>query len=298
LETALSVKNLSKKYGRINAVNDISFEVQRGSVFGILGPNGSGKTTTLGIILDIILPNGGEYYWFGKKSSKENRKKIGSILETPNFYPYLSAVKNLQIISEIKDLPIENIETSLKTVGLYERRNSSFKTFSLGMKQRLAIASAIIGNPEVIILDEPTNGLDPQGIFEIRELIKQIAAQGTTVILASHLLDEVQKVCTHFAILKSGKILFKGNAKDLSHNVKSFEISSDDNNKLYEILKNYNEIKSISKEENILVATCSNEVSAVNINSYLFSKDVTLSHLVLRKESLEKQFLEILNETR
>ena len=298
METALSVKNLSKKYGRINAVNDISFEVQRGSVFGILGPNGSGKTTTLGIILDIILPNGGEYYWFGKKSSKENRKKIGSILETPNFYPYLSAVKNLQIISEIKDLPIENIETSLKTVGLYERRNSSFKTFSLGMKQRLAIASAIIGNPEVIILDEPTNGLDPQGIFEIRELIKQIAAQGTTVILASHLLDEVQKVCTHFAILKSGKILFKGNAKDLSHNVKSFEISSDDNNKLYEILKNYNEIKSISKEENILVATCSNEVSAVNINSYLFSKDVTLSHLVLRKESLEKQFLEILNETR
>ena len=298
METALSVKNLSKKYGRINAVNDISFEVQRGSVFGILGPNGSGKTTTLGIILDIILPNGGEYYWFGKKSSKENRKKIGSILETPNFYPYLSAVKNLQIISEIKDLPIENIETSIKTVGLYERRNSSFKTFSLGMKQRLAIASAIIGNPEVIILDEPTNGLDPQGIFEIRELIKQIAAQGTTVILASHLLDEVQKVCTHFAILKSGKILFKGNAKDLSHNVKSFEISSDDNNKLYEILKNYNEIKSISKEENILVATCSNEVSAVNINSYLFSKDVTLSHLVLRKESLEKQFLEILNETR
>ncbi|MEM1407460.1 MAG: ABC transporter ATP-binding protein, partial [Bacteroidota bacterium] len=183
METVLSIKNLTKRYGRITAVKDLSLDVQRGNVFGILGPNGSGKTTTLGILLDVINRTGGEFSWFGEPPTKEMRKRIGAILETPIFYPYLSATKNLEIVAEIKGASKDNIDPVLKTVELFERKDDKFRTYSLGMKQRLSIASALICDPEVMILDEPTNGLDPQGIAEIRELIKKIASDGKTIIL-------------------------------------------------------------------------------------------------------------------
>ncbi|UII23600.1 ABC transporter ATP-binding protein [Fulvivirga ligni] len=202
METVLQIKNLTKRYGRLTAVNKLNLEIQKGCVFGILGPNGSGKTTTLGILLDVINKTDGDFSWFGQPATKEMRKRVGAILETPIFYPYLSAVKNLEIVAAIKGAPVANIEPVLKKVELYERRFDKFRTYSLGMKQRLSIASALLCDPEVMILDEPTNGLDPQGIAEIRRLIKEIAADGKTIILASHLLDEVQKVCTHFCILK------------------------------------------------------------------------------------------------
>ncbi|MEL7534665.1 MAG: ATP-binding cassette domain-containing protein, partial [Bacteroidota bacterium] len=198
----LSTRNLHKNYGRITAVNQLNLEVPEGTVFGLLGPNGSGKTTTLGMILGVTSPTSGDFLWFGEAASHKQRKQVGSILEKPNFYPNFSAYKNLALACKIKEVSSDRIDEVLEQVGLAERKNDSFQTFSLGMKQRLAIGSALLAHPKVLILDEPTNGLDPEGIAEIRELIIDIASTGKTIILASHLLDEVQKVCTDFAVLR------------------------------------------------------------------------------------------------
>ncbi len=290
----LSVKNISKKFGFIQAVNNLSFNVEKGSIFGILGPNGSGKTTTLGVILNAINQDKGTYLWFDKQASKENLKKIGVILEKPLFYPYLSGTQNLKIIADIKEISYDNIENVLKMVGLYDRKDCKFKTYSLGMKQRLAIASALLCNPEVLILDEPTNGLDPQGIADVRNLIQYTSSKGTTIILASHLLDEVQKVCTHVAILKKGKLLFSGKVDEMLKSEKIIEISAEDLEALYKIMKNHPKVKSVNKENNLLTVTLSEDINMADLNNYLLNKGITLSHLSIKKKNLEKQFLEIL----
>ena len=198
METILTIENLSKKYGRIQALKNVSFEIQKGRVYGILGPNGSGKSTTLGIVLNVVNRTSGTYSWFGGKvETHEALKKVGAIIERPNFYPYMTAEENLKLVCKIKNIDYSKINEKLELVGLSDRKNSRFSTFSLGMKQRLAIASALLNDPEILILDEPTNGLDPQGIHQIRDIIKHIASKGTTILLASHLLDEVEKVCSH-----------------------------------------------------------------------------------------------------
>ncbi len=239
MNNVVTTQNLTKHYGHIRAVDDLNLEIPEKSVFGILGPNGSGKTTTLGMLLDVIIPTSGSYSWFGNQSNTENRQQIGSILETPAFYPYLSAIDNLKIIAEIKSAGYGAIDEVLTLVGLYERRHSTFRTFSLGMKQRLALASALLCDPRVMILDEPTNGLDPRGIAEIRDLIRTIAGKGKTIILASHLLDEVQKVCSHFAVLNKGKLLYTGLVNDVSGDEQRIELAADDINQLYSLLENY-----------------------------------------------------------
>ena len=208
METILEISHLYKNYGKIKAVQDLNLQVESGTVFGLLGPNGSGKTTTLGIVLDVVHKTKGEFRWFGMPPTNNSRKKIGAILEAPAFYPYLSAVENLKIVAQIKNTPFDRIELVLEKVGLLDRRNDRFQTYSLGMKQRLAIGSALLSDPLVLLLDEPTNGLDPQGIADVRELILKISAEGKTIILASHLLDEVQKVCSHFAVLNKGQMLY------------------------------------------------------------------------------------------
>ena len=194
METILTLRNLDKKFGKVHAVNNLSFEIKKGNVYGILGPNGSGKSTTLGIILNVVNKTSGDFLWFdGSLSTHEALKKVGAIIERPNFYPYMTATQNLELICKIKGVTTENIDEKLKIVNLYERRDSKFRTFSLGMKQRLAIASALLNNPEILILDEPTNGLDPQGIHEIRQIIKKIAANGTTILLASTFWTKLKK---------------------------------------------------------------------------------------------------------
>lgn len=293
MEAVLSIKNLTKKYGRLTAVNNLSLEVSRGQVFGILGPNGSGKTTTLGILLDVINKTSGEFLWFGEPPTKEMRKKIGAILETPIFYPYLSAAKNLEIVAEIKGAPKSNIEPALKKVELLDRKDDKFRTYSLGMKQRLSIASALICDPEVMILDEPTNGLDPQGIAEIRELIKQIANDGKTIILASHLLDEVQKVCTHFCVLKKGNLIHVGSVDEVSKGASSVELMADAEN-IKEVLSGYDKALKVEKEGNRYLVNLEDGVTASDLNAYLFGMGITVSHLVTQRKSLEKQFLELL----
>ena len=293
----LSIKNLNKRYGKIQAVNNLSFNLDSGNVYGILGPNGSGKTTTLGIILDVINPNSGSFLWFEKSPSKESRKRIGAILEQPLFYPYLSAKINLQIAADIKGINHSDIERVLEIVELSSRKDSKFKTFSYGMKQRLAIAAALLGNPEVLIFDEPTNGLDPKGIAEIRELILKIAGEGITIILASHMLDEVQKTCSHVIVLNEGKKLFDGKVDEVLNLSDTVELSSNNNAMLELALKEYDQVDKINMELNILLVSLKDSTSTADLNEYLIGKGIVLSHLSVRRKSLEQQFLELLSNT-
>jgi len=297
LETILSLKNLDKKFGRVHAVNNLSFEIQKGNVYGILGPNGSGKSTTLGIILNVVNKTSGEFSWFdGNLSTHQALKKVGAIIERPNFYPYMTAIQNLSLICKIKDISTEKIEEKLKIVNLFERRNSKFKTYSLGMKQRLAIASALLNNPEILILDEPTNGLDPQGIHEIREIIQKIAKNGTTILLASHLLDEVEKVCSHVVVIRDGVKLYSGSVDKMSASHGLFELNTNEpKNKLISILNNNSHIGSVEEEGDYIIAYLTEEMEASEINNYLFKNGITVSHLVKRKPSLEEQFLDLTN---
>jgi len=297
LETILSLKNLDKKFGRVHAVNNLSFDIQKGNVYGILGPNGSGKSTTLGIILNVVNKTSGEFSWFdGNLSTHQALKKVGAIIERPNFYPYMTAIQNLSLICKIKEISTEKIEEKLKIVNLFERRNSKFKTYSLGMKQRLAIASALLNNPEILILDEPTNGLDPQGIHEIREIIQKIAKNGTTILLASHLLDEVEKVCSHVVVIRDGVKLYSGSVDEMSASHGLFELNSNEpKNKLISILNNNSQIGSVKEEGDNIIAYLTEEMEASEINTYLFKNGITVSHLVKRKPSLEEQFLDLTN---
>lgn len=296
METILSIKGLSKHYGKIRAVNSLEVEIGRGQVFGILGPNGSGKSTTLGMVLDLVTPDSGTFEWFGQKPSKESRKRIGAVIETPNFFPYLSAGQNLRIVSDIKGYGRDDIERVLKTVSLFERRHSKFRTFSFGMRQRLAVASAMLGSPEVMILDEPTNGLDPQGIAQMREIILKVAAEGITIILASHLLDEVQKICSHVAVLSKGNKLFSGEVSHVLAVSDCIELSSDDHKKLGEALASFPKFRSLSVTDGICLAYFTGEVLPRDINEFMHSKGIVLSHLAERKRSLEQHFLELLQE--
>ena len=292
MSTILTVNNLTKKFGYLTAVKDLSFSIEKGNVYGILGPNGSGKSTTLGIILNVVNRTSGDFSWFnGQSSTHEALKKVGAIIERPNFYPYMTAIQNLKLVCKIKEVSEDKIQEKLELVGLWERRNSKFKTYSLGMKQRLAIASALLNDPEILILDEPTNGLDPQGIHQIREIIKKIANQGTTILLASHLLDEVEKVCSHVVILRKGEKLYSGPVDEMLASYGFFELRTDDMEKLKEILDKHVSFGKINQENGTLTAYLKEEMKAETLNQLLFEKGIVLSHLVKRKESLEEQFL-------
>jgi len=297
LETILSLKNLDKKFGQVHAVNNLSFDIQKGNVYGILGPNGSGKSTTLGIILNVVNRTSGSFSWFdGRLSTHEALKKVGAIIERPNFYPYMTASQNLALICTIKGISTDKIDEKLKAVNLYERRHSKFKTYSLGMKQRLAIASALMNDPEILILDEPTNGLDPQGIHEIRTIIKNIASNGTTILLASHLLDEVEKVCSHVVVIRKGVKLYSGRVDEMTASNGLFELKVDGNDaKLISLLEKHTSIGSVKKEDDLITATLNNPISATEMNQHLFNSGIVVSHLVKRKPSLEQQFLDLTN---
>lgn len=297
METILSLKNLHKNFGRIHAVNDLSFEIKKGNVYGILGPNGSGKSTTLGVILNVVNKTSGSFSWFdGNVTVHDALKKVGAIIERPNFYPYMTAEQNLKLICKIKGVSADNIEQKLKTVNLFKRKDSKFKTFSLGMKQRLAIASALLNDPEILILDEPTNGLDPQGIHEIRQIIKDISTKGTTILLASHLLDEVEKVCTHVVVLQEGKKLYSGRVDEMTASHGLFELKVEEKKeKLLELLTRHESINKVKEDHDIIIATLSKPVKAAELNSYLFKNGIILTHLVKRKPSLEQQFLTLTN---
>lgn len=296
MEKILTVNHLSKKFGPLTAVSDLSFTIEKGNVYGILGPNGSGKSTTLGIVLNVVNRSAGNFSWFdGNTSTHEALKKVGAIIERPNFYPYMTAVQNLDLVCKIKEVPNIKIEEKLELVGLLDRKNSKFRTFSLGMKQRLAIASALLNDPEILILDEPTNGLDPQGIHQIREIIKKIASEGTTILLASHLLDEVEKVCSHVVILRKGKKLYSGRVDGMLASHGFFELRTENTGLLTRYLEKNAGFGTVKVENGLVTAILKEEMDASELNKTLFTQGIVLSHLVKRKESLEEQFLTLTN---
>ncbi len=292
----LTVENLSKNYGSIRALKGISFAVPEGTVFGILGPNGSGKTTLLGIIMNVLKATGGGYKLFDEEPTDAHRKHIGTLLETPNFYHYLSAVQNLEIAAAIKGRGHDDIDRVLEVVNLTQRKNSPFSSYSLGMKQRLAIGSALLGNPDVLVFDEPTNGLDPVGIAEIRDLIKKLSRDGKTIIMASHLLDEVEKVCTHVAILKQGDLMASGNVNEIFVHEDIVELAAENLDELEAALQGMpGAVRSNREAAVICLFYPRGQVKLADINSYCFKKGVTLNHLQLRKKSLESKFFELTN---
>jgi ABC-2 type transport system ATP-binding protein len=292
LETILTIENLTKRFGRLTAVDKLSFSIEKGNVYGLLGPNGSGKSTTLGIVLNVVNKTSGGFCWFGGDvSTHDALKKVGAIIERPNFYPYMTAKQNLELVCKIKGVTTTQVQKTLDTVGLLDRQDDTFKGFSLGMKQRLAIASALLNNPEILILDEPTNGLDPQGIHQIRGIIQKIASEGTTILLASHLLDEVEKVCTHVVVLSKGKSLYVGRVEHMNASYGFVTLQCDDMTKLKKILEESTSFENIKQDAAYLVANLTQEMDAAKLNVFLFEKGITLSHLVQRKESLEEKFL-------
>ncbi|WP_323027571.1 ABC transporter ATP-binding protein [Gelidibacter japonicus] len=294
METILTINNLTKKFGYLTAVKDLSFTINKGNVYGILGPNGSGKSTTLGIVLNVVNKTSGDFSWFnGQISTHEALKKVGAIIENPNFYPYMTAYQNLKLVCKIKGIDYGKINEKLSIVGLLERKDSKFSNYSLGMKQRLAIASALLNDPEILILDEPTNGLDPQGIHQIRTLIKQIASEGTTILLASHLLDEVEKVCSHVVVLRKGEKLYSGRVDEMISSHGFFELKSAQHKDLVSFLKNNPDFISVKEEGELITAFLNEPMNASTFNKLMFDRGIILSHLVKRKESLEEQFLKL-----
>jgi ABC-2 type transport system ATP-binding protein len=294
VNSVLKISNLTKKYGLLTAVNNLSFDIEQGSIYGILGPNGSGKSTTLGIVLSVVNKTSGSFSWFGGElTTHQALKKVGAIIERPNFYPYMTAYQNLKLVCKIKAIPYDAIEKTLEIVGLSERIHSKFSTFSLGMKQRLAIASALLNDPEILILDEPTNGLDPQGIHQIRELIKEIAKNGTTILLASHLLDEVEKVCTHVVVLRKGVNLYSGRVDELISSHGFFELKTHQKDQLISLIEAHPNFSHTKIENDLITAFLEQPMEAEAFNRLLFKNGIVLSHLVKRKESLEEQFLQL-----
>jgi len=296
LKSILSIQNISKSYGAVRALHDVSFDVPEGSVFGILGPNGSGKTTLLGIVMDVLIAGSGTYSWFEGTSPDAARRQIGALLETPNFYHYLSGFNNLEITAAIRKKGKDDRIPILKQIGLFERKDSRFQTYSLGMKQRLAIGSALLGNPKVLVLDEPTNGLDPSGIAEIRELIRKLNKEGITIIIASHLLDEIEKVCTHVAILKKGDLLLNGPVNEVLVSEDQVEVRAADMTLLEQVLHKMAGIRKIGGSEGILNLTCEPSVTTAAINEFCIKNGIVLSHLLLKKKSLETKFMELTNK--
>ena len=296
MNKVLEINQLTKKFGSFTAVNNVTFSVEKGNVYGLLGPNGSGKSTTLGMILNVINPTVGSWKWFDQEPDNDSLKKIGAIIESPKFYPYLSAEKNLEIVADIKEVNYAKIDEKLELVGLLSRKKDKFQQYSLGMKQRLAIAAALLNDPEVLILDEPTNGLDPQGIIQIRELIIKIAHQGTTIILASHVLDEVEKVCSHVVVLNQGKMLYAGSVDQMNSSFGSIEVAAQNMESLEYTLKTFSFVSKVTKENNKLFAVLSEEKDPAEINKMLYEQGIIVNHLVKRKESLEQQFFQLIQK--
>jgi ABC-2 type transport system ATP-binding protein len=296
MSSILTVKNLTKKFGNLLAVNHLDFEIQKGNVYGLLGPNGSGKSTTLGMILNVVNKTSGNIEWFdGKLTTSQALKKTGALIERPNFYPYMSAYQNLELVCKIKEISTDRIQEKLEWVGLADRQHDKFKTYSLGMKQRLAIASALLNEPELLILDEPTNGLDPKGIHEIRNIISKIAQTGKTIILASHLLDEVEKVCSHVIILQEGNKIFEGKVSEMSLRQSWFEISSADLEKLVDLLQKFPEIDNVVIENRYVKAYFDKGIEGSELNKYLADNGIYVDMLVKKQPTLEEEFLKITN---
>jgi len=299
--SVIETEGLTKRYsGGLRgdptlAVDAISFSVERGQVFGFLGPNGSGKTTTIGMLLGIITPTGGVFRLFGGGSSPEihaARQRIGATLEYPNFYPYLSCRDNLRLVARVKGRGDEDVERALGEVGLAGRQKTKFKACSLGMKQRLALAATMLGDPELIILDEPANGLDPAGQHEIREIIRGLAEHGKTIFLSSHILHEVERTCTHVCILKKGRIIRQGSVAEITAARPLVAVrAAVDLAELKTAVEGFvGAVTVTTVEDRVLVELDSEEPAA--LNEFLAGRGIYVSHLARERRTLEQVFMQ------
>ena len=293
----LELENLSKSYGRTPALRGLSLTVEAGSVYGLLGPNGSGKTTTLGLALGVLQATGGTVRWFGGQISSATKQRVGALLETPNFFPYLSARQNLQLAADVKRADPATIGPALELTGLAARQHDAFRGFSLGMKQRLALASTLLGQPEVLVLDEPTNGLDPQGIAEVRALVQRLAAEGKTIIIASHLLDEIEKVCTHVAVLQRGELRAAGPVREILAVADRVVLRLAPTAAPAALLQALGGISWVTDARPEPGGSISAVLEAgrqpAELNQALFLQGLVLNGLEIRHRSLETQFLEL-----
>jgi ABC-2 type transport system ATP-binding protein len=293
----LELDNLSKSYGNTTALRNLTLRVEPGSVYGLLGPNGSGKTTTLGIALGVLRASSGKVRWFGQEPSANNRRRVGALLETPNFFPYLSARQNLLLAADVKHADPGTVDRALDLTGLGTRQHDAFRGFSLGMKQRLALASTLLGNPEVLVLDEPTNGLDPQGIAEVRDLVTRLAADGKTIIIASHLLDEVEKVCTHVAVLQRGDLRAAGPVHSILATADRVLLRPAPDTSTVALQQALAALPWVSDPRPETAGAFSAALVAghgpADLNRALFQQGIVLAGLEVRHRSLEAQFLEL-----
>jgi len=297
--TVIETTELTKRYRRLTAVDHISFRVERGQVFGFLGPNGSGKTTTIGLLLGIINATAGSIRLFDQYGMNElhiARKRIGATLETPNFYPYLSGYENLRVVAKIKDVARPRINQALDAVGLSARKQDQFRKYSLGMKQRLAIAGAMLGDPELVILDEPANGLDPEGMREVRDIIFGLASAGRTIFVSSHLLNEVERTCTHVAIIKKGKIIHQASVAELTAQHTSAVLRAPDLAALERAVRMYPATSQVQVDGDAVIVEVTNNDLA-ELNRFLGTQGVHLSYLAPRVGSLEDAFIELTADT-
>ncbi|HPD96293.1 MAG TPA: ABC transporter ATP-binding protein [Tenuifilaceae bacterium] len=288
----LSVDSLSKRYKNVSALNKLSFNVNKGEVLGILGPNGSGKTTLLSIILGVRKACSGTFNWFGENYTHNINKRIGALLEVPYFYPYLSVKRNMEITAINRNCTTDEIYQAIEQVELTEKLNHPVYTLSLGMKQRLAIAQTLVGNPPVLVFDEPTNGLDPEGIAFVRRLIRQQHENGKTIIIASHNLDEIQRVCTHVIILKNGQSIANGKVDELLKLKQIVQVETDKVEGLKAIVANNPNFKIIdSYSEGITISVANNEAIKL-LNEQLTDKNIVPKLFEIRQPSLEEIFLD------
>ncbi|MFZ7104973.1 MAG: ABC transporter ATP-binding protein [Peptococcaceae bacterium] len=297
-ENVLVTSRLTKRFGNnkkgITAVNNLDLEVHRGEVFGFLGPNGSGKTTTIGMLLGLIWPTSGSIEFFGDRKSKPAKllRRVGVVMDTPSFFPYLSGLNNLRYFAIITNCAGRgDIDRVIDMVGLKERAKDKVSTYSMGMKQRLSVALALMHDPELVILDEPTNGLDPAGIIDFRETIRRLHGNGKTVFLSSHLLSEVEKVCSHVALINRGRILATGSVDELLGRTKAIWLKVSDADGAVCLLENIEWIKSVKKKETGLVVAEAEEERAYEINDLLISKGIHINETKISEGSLEDFFL-------
>jgi ABC-2 type transport system ATP-binding protein len=293
---AITATDLTKIYGDRAALSHGSFEVPAGSVCGFIGPNGSGKTTTIRMLLGLISPSSGSATVLGESISHPERylPKIGAMIEGPAFYPALSGRENLKFLAELGGFPLSRVDELLTKVDLAERGGSKFKTYSLGMKQRLGIAAALLPNPELLILDEPTNGLDPQGIQEIRNIIRDLANSGTSVFVSSHILSELEMICEYLVMLREGKVIFSGRTQELLTSHKPVIIARPEYEvDLAKLTKKIDEVGYSTKIiEGAVHISAPAEVSA-EINRLAFDLGITLSSISVAQPTLEETFFEM-----
>ena len=298
-EVVLKTVGLTKRFDKIVAVDDLDIDVRAGEVLGFLGPNGSGKSTTVGMILSLIQPSSGHVELFGQDLTKHRdviRRRVGAIIETPAFYPYLSGRDNLRALATAAGgVPETRVEELLSLVGLKERAGGKFKTYSLGMKQRLGLASTLLTDPALVILDEPTNGLDPAGQREVRSIIPRLAHEGRAVLLASHLLNEVEQVCDRVIIIRQGRMVEQGRVGDLVSRGGhlDIEINPDEVEAAARTLRALDGVTSVTADETGRHLSVQAEAEGRVINRALAERGIYASAIVPRHGSLEQIFLEL-----